>query len=241
VSVKVAAPPPRPAPAQEAWPLFGIRIETPRLQLRPVDDDLIPTLAQVARAGVHDDGTSPFANGWTDRPAAEWESGFARYFWAQRGSWRPDSWALPFAVLFDGNPVGVQQLTAERFHALRTVGTGSWLSRHFQGYGIGTEMREAVLHLAFGPLDAHLAVSGAFPTASASIRVSEKVGYERNGTRRDLARDTPVDSILFRLTREQWLERDRTPVAITGLDGCGPFFGLELASARAGASDAAGR
>lgn len=231
LDVTAAAPPGRRAPAQGAWPLFGIRIRTGRLELRPVDDDLIPTLAQVARAGVHDAASSPFANAWTDRSEGEWESGFARYFWAQRGSWRVDSWALPFAVILDGNPIGVQQVTAERFPILRTVGTGSWLSRHFQGYGIGTEMREAVLHFAFGALGAQLAVTGAFPAASASIRVSEKVGYLRNGTRRDVARDAPVDSILFRLPSEHWFAGERRPVEIEGLEGCEPLFGVELAPA----------
>jgi RimJ/RimL family protein N-acetyltransferase len=230
LDVIAAAPPERRAPAQDAWPLFRIRIRTARLELRPVDDDLIPTLAQVARAGVHDASSSPFANGWTDRSRAEWESGFARYFWAQRGSWRVDSWALPFAVLLDGNPVGVQEVTAERFPILRTVGTESWLSRHFQRYGIGTEMREAVLHFAFGALGTQLAVTGAFPAASASIRVSEKVGYLRNGTRRDVAPDAPVDSILFRLPSERWFESARAPVEIAGLEGCEPLFGVELAA-----------
>lgn len=72
----------RHAPAQEAWPLFGIRLRTPRLELRPVDDGLIPVLAGVARQGIHDPGQMPFGNGWTDRPDEDWESGFARYFWA---------------------------------------------------------------------------------------------------------------------------------------------------------------
>ena len=226
--VIAAVPAERRAPAQDAWPLFGIRIRTARLELRPVDDDLIPTLAQVARAGVHDPTSSPFANGWTDRSASEWESGFARYFWAQRGSWGVDSWALPFAVLLDGNPIGVQQVTAERFPILRTVGTGSWLSRHFQGYGMGTEMREAVLQFAFGALGAQLAVTGAFPGALASIRVSEKVGYQRNGTRRDVARDAAVDAVLFRLPAERWFENEHAPVEISGLEQCEPFFGVEL-------------
>ena len=48
---------------------------------------LIPELARVARDGVHDPGHMPFGNGWTDRPEEDWYTGFARYFWLQRGAW----------------------------------------------------------------------------------------------------------------------------------------------------------
>jgi RimJ/RimL family protein N-acetyltransferase len=220
----------RVAAGRAAWPLFDLRLRTLRLELVVVDDHLIPLLARVAREGVHEPGASPFVNGWTERSESEWESGFAQYFWAQRGSWSPEAWALPFAVLLEGEPVGVQQITAERFPSRRTVGTGSWLSIRHQGRGIGTEMRKAVLHLGFDVLGAELAITGAFPTALGSIRVSEKVGYLRNGVRRDVARDAPVDSILFRLPRELWYARPRMTVEVEGFDGCERLFGVERAA-----------
>jgi len=220
----------RHAPAQAAWPLFGIRIRTPRLELRPVDDDLIPVLARVARQGIHDPGHMPFGNGWTDRADEDWESGFARYFWSQRGRWSVDSWALPFAVLLDGSPVGVQQLTAESFSVLRTVGTGSWLSEREQGRGLGTEMRSAVLHFGFDVLGAELAITGAFATNEGSIRVSQKIGYLANGIRRDRVRDTAVDAHLFRLPRDLWYRTTRVPVDVEGFAGCERLFGLQPTS-----------
>ena len=212
--------------AVNAWPVFGIRIRTARLELRPVDDELIPELARLARQGIHDPVAMPFGNGWTDRSDDDWETGFARYFWSQRGSWRADSWALPFAVLANGAPVGVQQLAAEGFPMLRTVGTGSWLSSAHQGRGTGTEMRTAVLHFAFEALGAELAVSGAFTTNGSSIRVSEKIGYLRNGVRRDSARGRAADAVLFRLPRERWYAFDRPPVEVEGFAGCERLFGL---------------
>ena len=217
----------RRAPGLDAWPLFGITIRTPRLELRPVDDELIPELARVARDGIHDAGHTPFGTGWTDRPAEDWETGFARYFWLQRGSWNVDSWALPFAVLAGGAPIGVQQLTAESFPMLRTFGTGSWLSRSHHRQGLGTEMRAGVLHFGFRALGAELAVTGAFPANRGSIRVSEKIGYLPNGIRRDRARDRPVDSVLFRLPRDVWERSPRIPVEVEGFEGCERLFGLE--------------
>ena len=84
--------PERSAPAQEAWPLFGIRFEARRgSKLRVVDDTMIPELARVAREGVHEPDHMPFGNGLTDRPEEDWHTGFARYFWRQRGAWDADS------------------------------------------------------------------------------------------------------------------------------------------------------
>ncbi len=217
----------RRAPAQDAWPLFGIRITTPRLELRVVDDTHIPELARVARDGVHEPGHMPFGNGWTDRSDEDWDSGFARYFWRQRGSWDVDAWALPFAVFSDGAPIGVQQLTAEDFPVLRAFGTGSWLSLAHHGKGLGTEMRAAVLYFGFRLLGAELAVTGAFPANIGSIRVSEKIGYLPNGIRRDRVSGRPVDALLYRLPRDLWEASAHAPVEVEGFEGCERLFGLD--------------
>ena len=224
----------RRAPAQDTWPLFGIRLTTPRLELRVVDDNLIPELARVARDGVHEPDHMPFGNSWTDRPDEDWHTGFARYFWRQRGSWDVNGWSLPFAVLANGAPIGVQQLTAEDFPVLRAFGTGSWLSLAHHGQGLGTEMRAAVLHFGFRVLGAELAVTGAFPSNKGSIRVSEKIGYLQNGIRRDRVRGRPVDSVLFRLPRELWESSRGVPVEVEGFEGCERLFGLDVAHEEAG-------
>ena len=217
--------PPRPLLA--AWPLFGLRLRTERLELRVLDDELIPVLADVARRGIHADEAMPFVTQWTDRPESEWHSGFAKYFWAQRGRWTPDAWELPFAVLLDGEPIGVQQIGAENFGVVRAFRTGSWLSRWQQGRGIGTEMRAAVLHLGFDGLAGEVAISGAYSFNAASQRVSEKLGYAPNGTRLDLVRDRAEEAVLFRLTRGEWEARPRPPVRIDGLDDRRAAFAAE--------------
>src|SRR5215831_17752409 len=103
----------------------------------------------------------PFSNLWTDRRGAAFDRGFAQYFWRQRGRWSPESWALPFAVRWEGRAIGIQQIEGQDFPVLRAVGTGSWLGRRYQGHGFGTEMRAAVLSFAFAGLLAECAVSGA--------------------------------------------------------------------------------
>jgi RimJ/RimL family protein N-acetyltransferase len=209
----------------DLWPLFGLRLTTDRLTLAPVRDDDLDELAALARRGVHDPDTAPFSNLWTDRRGAAFDRGFVQYFWRQRGRWAPESWTLPFAVRWNGRPVGIQQIEAQDFAVLRTVSTGSWIGKRFHGLGLGTEMRAAVLAFAFAGLRADATVSGAYEYNAASIRVSEKLGYERNGVRVDNVRGKPAEAILFRLTREQWFGTARPAVDIDGLAGCDALFG----------------
>lgn len=57
---------------------------------------------------------------------------------------------------------GLQEMRAVDFAVTREVATGSWLGRRFHGKGIGTEMRGAVLYLAFAGLGARYARSSVF-------------------------------------------------------------------------------
>ncbi|MGF1596904.1 MAG: GNAT family N-acetyltransferase [Acidimicrobiales bacterium] len=136
------------------WPLFGLRVTTPRLELRSPTDDDLDHLLDVARRGVHDPGFMPFTTPWTDTPSPAFEREALRYWWGNRAGWSPDDWRLDLAVVVDGRPVGVQGLAATGFPRLRTAETGSWLGLEHQGRGLGREMRAAMLHLAFEQLGA---------------------------------------------------------------------------------------
>ncbi len=207
------------------WPLFGLRITTPRLELRVPTDDDIGSLIAVARAGIHEPSTMPFSTPWTDTPSPRFEREAAQHFWAARSTHTVDEWNLILAVVLDGTVVGVQGLSAKRFPVLRTAETGSWLGRDHQGRGLGTEMRFAVLHLAFEDLGARAVTSGAYLDNLASQRVSEATGYERNGTMDSLRRGRRAEQIRYRITVERW--RAGGPdfdIAVTGLDRCRDLF-----------------
>jgi RimJ/RimL family protein N-acetyltransferase len=207
------------------WPLFELRIRTPRLELRaPTDDDIV-ALLDVARAGVHDPGQMPFAIAWTDIPSPEFELSFLKFFWGRRASWTPAVWKLPLVVLHAGQPIGVQEVLATDFATLRVVETGSWLGLRHQGQGIGTEKRAAVLHLAFEGLGATAALSDALEGNEASRRVSEKLGYEPNGEGLVAPRGRPVVHHGYLLRGESW-RRDLYPVSLEHLDVCLPMFGV---------------
>jgi RimJ/RimL family protein N-acetyltransferase len=123
-------------------------------------------------------------------------------------------------VFVEGHVVGVQGMMADRFAALRLVETGSWLGRAFQGQGLGKEMRQAVLHLAFQGLGAQEAHSGAFHDNAASLATSRSVGYVDNGESRALRRGTADRMRKVRIDRATWEERRRDDIEIIGLEAC---------------------
>ncbi|MCO5997250.1 GNAT family N-acetyltransferase [Actinoallomurus rhizosphaericola] len=205
------------------WPLFGLRLRTPRLRLRvPTPADL-DALADLAAEGVHDPDTQPFAIPWTDAPPAERARGLLQYHWSEWAAWRPSAWTLNLVVDLDGTIVGTQGLMGTDFSILREVSTGSWLGRRYQGQGIGTEMRAAVLGLAFDGLGAEHAVSAAFADNAASFAVSRKLGYREDGIERRVVRGRPMVVRRMRLDRAG---RPAAPVTIEGLAPCLPLFGL---------------
>ena len=207
------------------WPLFGLRVRTPRLELRYPDDQLLAEVADLAVQGIHEPGFQPFLRPWDEVPPPHQQRNTLQHVWGCRASWRPESWHCTFAVLVDGVVVGSQGMMAERFAEVRTVGTGSWLGRAHQGQGLGTEMRAAVLQLAFSGLGAVRAESGAWQDNAASLAVSRKLGYERNGDHRRLRGDRPDHEVRLVLTRERWEEHRRDDIELVGLERCLPFFG----------------
>ncbi|MFG2908539.1 GNAT family N-acetyltransferase [Kitasatospora sp. NPDC048286] len=208
------------------WPLLGLRLHTPRLELRLPDDDELAALADLAAAGVHEPDRMPFIVPWTDQPPARRARSVVQHHWLRLGNWSPHDWALNLAVLENGRVVGLQTLAARDFAVLRQVSTGSWLGARHQHQGIGTEMRAAVLHLAFAGLDARHARSGAFEDNPTSYAVSRKHGYEPDGTTHHAVRGRAVTERRLLLTRERWQQRHSVPVTLDGLTPCLPLFGL---------------
>jgi RimJ/RimL family protein N-acetyltransferase len=202
-------------------------VRTARLELRLPDEHELIELGELARAGIHPPDSMPFRVPWTDSSDAP---GFVDRFVAHhlglRRSWRVDDWMLLLGVWAGERPVGAQDLRAVRFAESRTVESGSWLGRRWQGQGYGTEMRAAVLELAFTGLGAQAAISGSFEGNIASARVSEKLGYIESGEHFHEPRGLPVREQEFRLERERWLERERGPVEIDGVAACLPLFGV---------------
>jgi len=208
------------------WPLSGLCLTTPRLELRwPALADL-HALADLAAVGIHVPDVQPFGVAWTDMPPDERARAVLQYHWSKWGSWTPSDWSLDLVVRLGGTVVGAQGLDGRDFAILREVSTGSWLGRDYQGQGFGTEMRAAVLFLAFEGLHAEYATSGAFDDNAASLAVSRKLGYTDDGIERQVSRGRPATVRRLRLDRAVWAARRSVPVEIHGLEACLPFFGI---------------
>ena len=209
------------------WPLFGLRIATPRLELFVPTDAELEELLVVAAAGIHDPATMPFTTPWTDAESPAFERGALQYWWRNRVEFAPERWDLNFAVRRDGQVIGTQGLAAADFPTVRRAESGSWLGLAHQGQGFGKEMRRAVLHFAFECLGAEEVTSAAYTDNPASQAVSLAVGYEPNGSVRTKRRSSVGEQALFRITRQRWLET-RTDIAIEvqGIDRCADMFGL---------------
>ena len=212
----------------ELWPLFGLRLRTGDLELRIPSDDDLAELAELTREPLHDPDRMPFFFPWTDEPEEGRVRATLKWQWRSRAEMEPDNWALEFIVRRSGEAVAAQSLRGKNFAVTREVGTGSWVGRRFQGQGIATAMRRAVLHLAFAGLGATAARSGAFEDNTASIKVSTKLGYRQDGTAVYTPRGRKATEVRFLLDREDWERRSVgwPEVTIEGLEPCLPELGL---------------
>jgi RimJ/RimL family protein N-acetyltransferase/predicted GNAT family acetyltransferase len=201
-------------------PLTRLRVRTPRLELRLATESELRELGRVAIAGIHEPEAMPFEFPWTDELTEESVLDFHR---KQLAEFTPEDWTLGLVVFHRGRPVGIQSVGAERFAETRRVGTGSWLGKEWQGRGLGTEMRAAVLHLAFGGLAADVAVSGAISGNPQSLGVSRKLGYEVVGAHMVSPRGVPVEHTDLELRAEHF--RSPVPVELVALAPLLPLFG----------------
>ena len=202
-------------------PLYALRIRTPRLELRlPTEAELVE-LFKLAAAGIHPPEEMPFRTAWTDDLTKE---AFLAYHHSSRETWTPESWTFDLGTWVDGVLAGVQGIGADAFAENRTIGTGSWLGSHFQGSGVGTEMRTAVVELAFRELGAAAVTSAAFEANAASRRVSEKLGYRIIGHETMSPRGVPKPHVQLRLDRSDWGGAPFS-IEVEGLAPCLPLFG----------------
>ncbi|HZU58171.1 MAG TPA: GNAT family protein [Actinocrinis sp.] len=204
---------------------MGLRIRTPRLELRLPTEAELPVLAEAAVKGVYAPGERPFFSKWAERSPEEVARTVVQRQWRKRGAWKPEHWALELAVFEGGQPIGTQEVRAKDFAALREVESASWLGVEYQGRGYGTEMRSAVLHLAFAGLGAAYALSASFVDNASSAAISRKLGYQPDGIQRDANNGEVLVTQRFRLSRAQWESTERPAVSVTGLEPCLDLFG----------------
>jgi RimJ/RimL family protein N-acetyltransferase len=208
----------------DPWPLRHLVLRTPRLTLRPDDDEGLYELAALALRGVHPPEKMPFLHPWTDRAPDDLVRGTVQYHWGERSRLAPSDWNVNFLARHDGRVVGTQSLHSRQFPITGEVSTGSWLGVAHQGRGFGTEMRAAVLLLAFDHLGATMARSGAFADNPTSLRVSAKLGYRTDGANTCARRGTAATEVRLVLDPAHFVRPEWT-LEVAGLDGCRTLLG----------------
>ena len=105
----------------------------------------------------------------------------------------------------------MQSLRPSASRTTRSAESGSWLGQAWQGKGIGTLNRIAILTLAFDGLGADEVTTSAWADNLASNAVTRKLGYEPNGEER-LDREGRVTvQKRFRMSRQMWDSRGAGP------------------------------
>ena len=186
------------------WPAAGAIARSGGIELRWIDDELALDLAEVAIGGIHPPEEMPFNTPWTRGTPTEITRSVLYWIWTLRGTPMRTDFHMPFGVIVDGKPAGIQGLQAPNWPAVREIETSSWIGKDFQGRGIGTRMRIIALHAAFVGLGADDVRSGAFIDNPASNRVSEKTGYEPDGIDREFRDGRERTAQRYRITRAKW-------------------------------------
>lgn len=206
----------------KSYPLLGVRVSTPTLELHSATDELLDELSELVRSGKTHAEPAPYDDPMSfyekdpDVRVAKWLRGI----WRGRGHVEPEGWRLYFVVMVEGRPVGEQTVSGVDFATLGTVTTFSWLSADLRGRGLGREMRQAILHLAFDGLGAKEAASDAFVDNQGSNAVSRALGYEPNGSEWATRQGEPALLNRWRLTRDAWEQRRRDDIELHGVEAC---------------------
>jgi len=202
-----------------------LRIKAADVELRPMTESDLPTIADLLPVDVEVDPTSVTYPGYDQRMTRA--TIVYQGYWKAFGTWSPEAWRLGFAVFSHGRMIGYQELEGNDFLRLRTVESSSFLIPEYRGRGLGKQMRRAVLTLAFGPLKAEAAITEAWHDNHTSLGVSRSLGYRPNGelSRR---RGESIDLMIhLRLRRSDWLAQGLgDQVRISGFEACRPLFGL---------------
>lgn len=154
------------------WPQHDLVLTTPSLVLRGMTETDALALSAVVPEDVEHSPRLPDVSSGQKVLLA---------YAGQIAAWRTEDWVLPFTVLREGVPIGLQALEGKDFLTRRTIDSHSWLITSARGQGLGKQMRAAVLELGFGHLGAAFAVTEAWEDNYASLGVSRALGYIDNG------------------------------------------------------------
>lgn len=98
-----------------------------------------------------------------------------------------DNNAWTFAIVFDGRAIGTIGIDDVDRQTLRGD-VGYWIHSDYTGEGLMTEAGAAVVHFGFEEIGLHRLQLEAGTENIASIKVAEKLGFQREGVSREACR-----------------------------------------------------
>jgi RimJ/RimL family protein N-acetyltransferase len=213
----------------DIWPLLGFRISVSDVELAAVDDRTALDLGRLAASGIHGNAL-PFTTPWSRGSDVEVARNVYQHHSGLRTTLTPEAWSLEFAARLDHTLIGVQALEANGFPVSRSAESMSWLGLQWQGRGIGTLLRIAVLTFAFDGLDAAEVTTRAWSDNVASSAVSRKLGYTTDGESLEDREGVPTVLRHYRLDRSTWESRPAELRPHVEMEGLGPvrrWLGLD--------------
>ena len=177
------------------------------LLLSTVSLSEISSLADVALGEIHPNDYMPFGSPWSLGTPEQRRNKLHSWYERRLQENSHEVWTWLFKVSLKGKIIGSTNLHSQNFSTSRTVSTGSWLLREWQGKGFGTTMRLCLLQLAFEHIGATRAESEAWEDNIASRRVNEKCGYRVVGKHSLLREGSLATMIQYSLTVKDWRQR----------------------------------
>jgi RimJ/RimL family protein N-acetyltransferase len=208
------------------WPISGLRLRTPRLELRWPSTADLDALADRAVEGIHDPAYMPFFSQWTDGDRDTVARRLLQRHWNALGTWSPQAWTLYLVVADRDGVMGSQSVGARDFASTREVVLTAWLARRFQRRGVGTHARAALLHFVFEGLGAHHAVVVIRQDNLPSQSLVRKFGFVPDGTQINAVRGQACVSDRYRLDRQTWEKHRAIAVEMTDWERGLALFGL---------------
>jgi RimJ/RimL family protein N-acetyltransferase len=167
------------------------KIETRRLVLRaPMRGD-VPELVRLANNKNISSKLARMAHPYTGADAVA----FIELF-SQRADERP------YAITLDGKFIGVIGLS---FYEGRAPELGYWLGEPYWGRGLATEAGRALIDAAHQISLVETIAARALPDNLASIKVLEKLGFHRTGSKAKPKKSVGNMPVLFELGRPRWM------------------------------------
>ena len=176
----------------DVWPLFGLVLRTPRLELRVPSLEQLAGLAELADEGVHDPAAMPFLVPWTDLPPGPRGRSVMQHQWQSVGC------ADPAAVVARARGAGRRRAGRHPGASVAPSSRSPVRCTPAPGWAAGTTAAASAPRC--GPPCCTWPSPASGPTGRsrprgrqpASIGVSRKLGYAEDGVAvRDRARTAP--------------------------------------------------